>query len=105
MDVTSLKTADSYVMRWGKGSEDVVVWKILPDGESMSLHEDTLCIPEKVHYNEELWDGDLSELDDPADFFFKYIFPDITGKLSYWWIVISFYYQLYLLFAMFVSFH
>jgi hypothetical protein len=54
MDVTSLKTADSYVMRWGKGSEDVVVWKILPDGESMSLHEDTLCIPEKVHYNEEL---------------------------------------------------
>jgi hypothetical protein len=90
MDATSLKTADSYVMRWGKGSEDVLVLKILPDGESMSFHEDTLCIPEKVHYNEELWDGDLSELDDPADFFFKYIFPDITSKLSYWWIVISF---------------
>jgi hypothetical protein len=44
MDTQSLKVADSYTMRWGNGSDDVVIWKILLDGEVMSLNEDTLVI-------------------------------------------------------------
>jgi hypothetical protein len=80
MDATSLKVVESYTMRWGNGKEDVVVWRILKDGATLSFKEDTLVVPEKIEYNIELWEGRESELDDPSEFFFKYIFPDITGE-------------------------
>jgi hypothetical protein len=67
-------------MRWGNGKDDVVVWRILKDGETLSLNEDSLVVPEKVDYNIELLEGRESELDDPSEFFLKYIFPDITGE-------------------------
>jgi hypothetical protein len=79
MDASSLKVADSYTMKWGNGKDDVVVWKILQDGEIISLNEDTLVMPEKVDFNLEMFEGRESELDDPTDVFFKYFFPDITG--------------------------
>ena len=41
-------------MRWGNGKDDVVVWRILKDGETLSLNEDSLVVPEKVEYNIEL---------------------------------------------------
>jgi hypothetical protein len=71
MDHQSLKVAESYTMRWGSGKDDVVVWKILKDGESVSLNEDTFVLPDKVEYK---LDATEKELDDPTDFFFKYIF-------------------------------
>ena len=80
MDATSLKVAESYTMRWGNGKDYVVVWRILKDRETLSLNEDSLVVPEKVEYNIELWEGRESELDDPSEFFLKYIFPDITGE-------------------------
>ncbi len=48
MDASSLKVAETYTMRWGNEKDDVVVWKILQDGEIVSLNEDTLVMPEKV---------------------------------------------------------
>jgi hypothetical protein len=80
MDATSLKVVESYTMRWGNGKEDVVVWRILKDGATLSFKEATLVVPEKIEYNKELWEDRESELDDPSEFFFKFIFPDITGK-------------------------
>ncbi len=58
--------------------DDVVVWKILKDGESFSLNEDAFVLPDTVEYN-----ADVTEelLNDPTDFFLKYIFPDVNGKL------------------------
>jgi hypothetical protein len=77
MDHQSLRDVDSYTMRWGSGKDDVMVWKILKDGESVSLHEDTFVLPDRVEYRLDVTED---ELDDPTDFFFKYIFLDITGK-------------------------
>jgi hypothetical protein len=77
MDASSLKVADSYTMKWGNGKDDVVVWKILQDGEIISLNEDTLVMPEKVGFNLEMFRGRESELDDPTDVFFKYFFQTL----------------------------
>ena len=77
MDRQSLNDAESYTMRWGSGKDDVLVWKILKDGEYVSLHEDTFILPDTVEYKLDVME---EELDDPNTFFFKYIFPDITGK-------------------------
>jgi hypothetical protein len=41
MDQQSLKDLESYAMKWGSEKDDVVVWKILKDGESVSLHDNT----------------------------------------------------------------
>ncbi len=35
-------------MRYGSGKDDVLVWKILKDGEYVSLHEATFVLPD--HY-------------------------------------------------------
>ena len=80
LDGSSLKDAESYTMRWGNAEDDVVVWKILPDGEYISQDEDTLMMPEKVEFNVDNWQDRESELDDPTYVFFNYIFPDITGE-------------------------
>jgi hypothetical protein len=76
MDRQSLKDAESYTMLWGGGKDDVVVWRILRDGESVLLHEDTFVLPDKVEYKLDVTE---EELDDPTDFFSIY-FPGITGK-------------------------
>jgi hypothetical protein len=75
MDRQSL--IDTFTMRWGNGKDDVVVWKILRDREYVPLHVDTFVLPDTVEYNLDVSEEDLN---DPTNFFFKYIFPDITGK-------------------------
>ena len=90
MDASSLKVAETYTMRWGNEKDDVVVWKILQDGEIVSLNEDTLVMPEKVEFNLEMLEGGESELDDPTEVFFKYFFPDITGEQMMLWCFIVF---------------
>jgi hypothetical protein len=52
-------------MQWDSGKDDVVVWKILRDGKSVSLHEDTSVLPDTVEYK---LDKMEEELDDPIDF-------------------------------------
>ena len=80
MDRQSILTAETYRMVWGKEETDAVEWRILKDGELFKLKEDSFTLPESVEFNKDLTD---EELDDPTDFFFKYIFPDITGKLMF----------------------
>jgi hypothetical protein len=77
MDRQSLIDAESFTMRWGSGNDDIVVWKILKDTEYVSLHGATFILPDTVEYNLNVSE---EHLNDPTDFFFKYIFPDITGK-------------------------
>jgi hypothetical protein len=60
MDASSLKVAESYTKRWGNAEDDVVVWKILQDGEITSQDEDTLVMPEKVEFNLEKWQGEIT---------------------------------------------
>jgi hypothetical protein len=43
-----IKDAETYTMRWGSGKDDVLVWKILKDGEYVSLHEDTFVLPDII---------------------------------------------------------
>jgi hypothetical protein len=80
MDRQSILAAETYRMVWGNTEADAVEWRILKDGELFQLKEDTFTLPESVEYNEDLTD---IELDDPSDFFFKYIFPDLTGKFMF----------------------
>jgi hypothetical protein len=42
------KMKESCTMRYGSGKDDVLVWKILKDGEYVSLHEATFVLPD--HY-------------------------------------------------------
>jgi hypothetical protein len=81
MDRESLKDAESYTMKWGSKESDVVVWKILKDVEYVSLDDDPFILPDSVEFHKDMWNGNEYELKDPTVFFFfKYIFPDITGK-------------------------
>jgi hypothetical protein len=72
----SLSSAMCYNMQWGPDSSDVVEWKILKDSEFVMDDDCPFDIPDTVEFSE----VDQSQLDDPCEFFFKYIFPDITGK-------------------------
>jgi hypothetical protein len=67
-------------MQWGSKESDVVVSKILKDAEFVSLDDYPLILLDTVEFHEELCNGKEAELDEPTDFFFKYIFPEITGK-------------------------
>jgi hypothetical protein len=80
MDRENLKDAESYTMKWGSKESDVVVWKILKDVEYVSLDDDPIILPDSVEFHKDMWNGNEDELKDPTDFFFNYIFPDITGK-------------------------
>ncbi len=80
MDRQSILAAERYRMVWGDEETNAVEWRILNDGELFKLKEDSFTLPESVEFNEDLTDA---ELDDPTNFFFKYIFPDITGKLIF----------------------
>jgi sRNA-binding protein len=62
MDHQSLKDAESYAMKWGSGKDDVVVWKILKDGESVSLHDNTFILPDTVEYNVDVTEEELKTL-------------------------------------------
>ena len=77
--------AELYTMRWGSGDGDKIDWTILKDGEVFSLDNDVF-LPDKVEYSDDLTEEDL---DDPTDFFFKFVFPDITGKFSIMMFVLS----------------
>ena len=46
----------------------------------MTEQDSPLELPDVVHYHSDLGPDNISELDDPGNFFFKYIFPDIVGK-------------------------
>jgi len=77
--------AGLYTMRWGSGDEDVIDWKILKDCEIFSLDNDVF-LPDKVGYSDNLTEEDL---DGPTDFFFKFVFPDITGTFNITMFVLS----------------
>jgi len=63
-------------MKWGKKDDEVITWNILSDSDFVKVDDDPLTYPDVVEFSFE-----ENELDDPTNFFFKYIFPDITGKL------------------------
>jgi hypothetical protein len=92
--------AGLYTMRWGSGDEDVIDWKILKDCEIFSLDNDVF-LPDKVGYSDNLTEEDL---DDPTDFFFKFVFPDITGTFNITMFVLSqFLFDLFLIINFFFS--
>jgi hypothetical protein len=68
-------------MKWGSGKSDIVKWWILQDLEVLTEDDSPLDFPDMVHYHAALRDEDVSELDNPTNFFFKYAFLDITGKI------------------------
>jgi hypothetical protein len=68
MDYDGLKAVESYTMKWGSRKEDVVEWKILKDGESVSFNEDAFVLPNIVEYRLVVT---KKELDDPTYFFLK----------------------------------
>ena len=78
-------------MQWGSKEEDVVLWEILQDGEFLVLDEDSFVMPDKTEYHLNLSDGMEAELNDPSDFFFKYIFPDITTMYVFCFLTANFY--------------
>jgi hypothetical protein len=72
-----LAAADTYTKKWGNGDEEEIEWVILQDSEMFSLGDGIQILPDKVDYSPDFTE---KELDDVTAFFFKYIFPDITGK-------------------------
>ena len=79
-DKSALKESTVYTMKWGPGKSDYTDWAILPDSEYVTEQDFPLELPDVVHYHSDLGPDNISELDDPGNFFFKYIFPDIVGK-------------------------
>jgi len=79
-DKSALKESTVYTMKWGPGKSDYTDWAILPDSEYVTEQDFPLELPDVVHYHSDLGPDNISELDDPNNFFFKYIFPDIVGK-------------------------
>ena len=78
MDKDSILAAETYNMVWGKETSQVIQWKILREGVTFKLSESTFIMPESVGYHQNFTPD---QLDNPTDFFFKFIFPDIIGKL------------------------
>ncbi len=76
LDKAEIRDALSYTMKWGKKDDEVITWNILSDSDFVKVDDDPLTYPDVVEFSFE-----ENELDDPTNFFFKYIFPDITGKL------------------------
>ena len=91
LDNVTLRTAEIYTMQWGSKEEDVVLWKILQDGEFLVLDENSFVMPDKTEYHLNLSDGMEAELNEPSDFFFKYIFPDITAMYVFCFLNANFY--------------
>ncbi len=60
----------------GSGESVVINWRILKDSEFLTEDDFPLDFPDMVHYHAPFQDGDVSELDEPTNFFFKYVFPD-----------------------------
>jgi hypothetical protein len=81
LDKDNLKDAEIFTMQWGSGESDVINWRILKDSEFLTEDDFPLDFPDVVHYHAAFQDGDVSELDEPTNFFFKYVFPDIDGKI------------------------
>jgi hypothetical protein len=67
-------------MQWGSKESDIVVWKILKESDFFSHDDDPLILPDSVEFRKYPCKGKEAELNKPTDYFFKYIFPDITGK-------------------------
>ena len=78
MDKESILAAETYNMVWGKETSQVIQWKKLREGVTFKLSESTFIMPESVGYHQNFTPD---QLDNPTDFFFKFIFPDIIGKL------------------------
>ncbi len=76
-----LKDAETFSMKWGPNESEIVNWRILKDSDILMKDDFPLDFPDMVHCHVALRDEDVSELDDPTNFFFKYVFPDITGKI------------------------
>jgi hypothetical protein len=68
-------------MQWGSGESDVINWRILKDSEFLTADDFPLDFPDMVHYHAAFRDADVSELDEPTNFFFNYVFLDIDGKI------------------------
>ena len=81
MPASDLKVAESFKYSWGKGEEQWVEWKIIPDAVWLHDHNDPLHYPERVEFH----DPSIREgaLDDPSHVFFHYVFPNVVGEYYY----------------------
>ena len=78
LDTEPIRVPTTYAIPWGDIDGEEVVWQIINDGTYITEALDLLDIPQSVEFQDGIADGD--NLDDPADFFFKHVFPDIKGK-------------------------
>jgi hypothetical protein len=89
LDNDTLRCTETHAV--GSKEEDVVVWKILQDGEFLVLDENSFVMPDKTEYHLNLSDGMEAELNDPSDFFFKYMFPYITAMYVFCFLTENYY--------------
>jgi len=68
-----IKEATTFTYQWGKSESESVTWKIMQDLEFAI--DNSVSYPDKVELK-----FDEEELNDPTEFFFDYIFPDVKGK-------------------------
>lgn len=78
MDPKELRTASTYSYYWGDNHGQSLEWKIIPDAVWLQDPNDPLEFPESM----ELQENSIKEdkLDESANVFFKYIFPNVVGE-------------------------
>jgi hypothetical protein len=78
MDKAVLKDATKYIMKCGNKE---IVWEILCDTEYIIDKHDPLVLPEEAELLPEIHENVDKVLGNPADSFFRYVFPDIKGEV------------------------
>lgn len=73
IEKSAIREATTFCYRWGKSESESLTWRILPDSEFVTY--DGLSYLDKVELK-----FDEDKLNDPTDFFFEHIFPDVIGK-------------------------
>jgi hypothetical protein len=72
-----ISTTNQFGLKWGRGDDDVINWRILADNEHIT--EDPLHIPDSVEYTSPAGHIELSDVTDLNALFFEEFFPDVVG--------------------------
>ena len=73
----TIATSKQFGLKWGKGDDEVINWKILPDNEHIT--DDPLLIPDSVEYASPACEIKLTEVTDLNALFFDEFFPSVVG--------------------------
>jgi hypothetical protein len=77
LEKETISTTKRFGLKWGRGDDEVIDWKILADDEHIT--EDPLSIPDSVEYVSPAGDVELSAATDLNALFFEEFFPSVVG--------------------------